>query len=57
MVRISNGGKFHEIEPTEVFEVISYPFSDEWKYNVRFREPHSVEKDNDCVWYVNGEGL
>ena len=38
--RISNGGKFHEIDPSEVFEHIALPFPEEWKDKVSFRSPH-----------------
>jgi len=34
--RISNGGKFLEIDPSEVFEKIAKPFPDEWKSRVKF---------------------
>jgi hypothetical protein len=36
--RISNGGKFLEIDPAEVFEPISCPIPDEWMERVRFNE-------------------
>ena len=36
--RISNGGKFMEINPALVFEQISSPIPDEWKERVRFKE-------------------
>ena len=39
--RISNGGKFQEIDPAQVFELISLPFPNEWKERVRFRSPRS----------------
>jgi PRTRC genetic system protein A len=29
--RLSNGGKFWNIEPSEVFEMVASPFPDEWK--------------------------
>ena len=38
--RISNGGKFQEIDPAEVFELVARPFPDEWKSKVHFRAPH-----------------
>jgi hypothetical protein len=38
--RISNGGKYFEIDPGEVFEPLQEPFPDEWRKKVRFREPH-----------------
>jgi len=38
--RISNGGKFLEIDPSEVFEYIARPFPSEWKENVITREAH-----------------
>ena len=30
-----------EIDPAEVFEMISFPFPQEWKECVKFREPHN----------------
>jgi len=49
--RISNGGKFHEIDPGEVFEYISRPFPDEWKDKVTLRTPHkNINKSGiDCT--------
>jgi len=44
VTRISNGGKFHEINPCEVFEFIAQPFPSEWKSTVRYRKPHADEK-------------
>ena len=38
--RISNGGKFLEIDPSEVFEYIARPFPPEWKDNVKLRAAH-----------------
>jgi hypothetical protein len=38
--RISNGGKFLEIEPAEVFEHIGSPFPKEWADKVRFWNPY-----------------
>ena len=38
--RISNGGKFLDINPAEVFELAGQPFPEEWKDSVKFREPH-----------------
>jgi len=38
--RISNGGKFLEIDPAEVFEYIASPFPPEWKDNVKLRAAH-----------------
>jgi hypothetical protein len=38
--RISNGGKYHEIDPEEVFDYIDLPFPKEWKDRVNFRVPH-----------------
>jgi len=43
--RISNGGKFLEIDPAEVFEYVARPFPPEWKDNVKLRAAHS---DIDC---------
>ena len=39
--RISNGGKFHEIDSAEVFEYIARPFPPEWKENVITRAAHN----------------
>lgn len=39
--RISNGGKYHEIDPAEVFELVAMPFPDDWKRKVHFRALHS----------------
>ena len=49
--RISNGGKFHEIDPSEVFEYIARPFPDEWLEKVSFREPHkdTCNGSTDCA--------
>ena len=41
--RISNGGKFCEIDPSEVFELVAKPFPDDWKSKVHFRECHEVD--------------
>ena len=43
--RISNGGKFHEIDPSEVFEYIARPFPDVWKEKVKFRERHNDDRN------------
>jgi hypothetical protein len=43
--RISNGGKFMEIDPAEVFEQVACPFPGEWTDVIRFRDPHSDRKD------------
>jgi len=40
--RISNGGKFHEIDPAEVFEHLSLPFPSEWSEKVSFRASHKA---------------
>jgi hypothetical protein len=37
--RISNGGKFLEIDSAEVIEQIGAPFPKEWEEKVRFRNP------------------
>jgi hypothetical protein len=56
--RISNGGKFQEIDPSEVFEVVAKPFPEEWKSKVHFRMPHNVENDdNGFKWSMDGEDL
>jgi PRTRC genetic system protein A len=43
--RISNGGKFLNIEPGQVFELISEPFPNSWNDKVRFRSLHGEYKD------------
>jgi PRTRC genetic system protein A len=50
--RISNGGKFHEIDPTEVFEFIEEQFPSEWKEKVSFRSAHK-DKSNACDCAAN----
>jgi len=54
--RISNGGKFLEIDPAEVFELAAKPFPSEWKNNVHFRAPHDNDTDSaaDVPWHTNG---
>jgi len=51
--RISNGGKFLEIDPSEIFEYIARPFPPEWKENVITREAHEdadiIDTAYDCV--------
>ena len=49
--RISNGGKFHEIDPSEVFEYIARPFPDEWREKVSLGTPHKDIDDSgtDCA--------
>ena len=53
--RISNGGKFHEIHPSEVFEFIACPFPNEWKDKVHFREPHKTDKDERFSCLADGD--
>lgn len=38
--RISNGGKFLDIDPAEVFELVGAPFPDEWKDKVHSQPKH-----------------
>jgi glucuronate isomerase len=47
LIRLFNGSSFLSLNPAEVFERISCPFPDEWKDNVRFRNPHDEEEDVD----------
>jgi len=47
--RISNGGKFHEIDPSEVFEYIARPFPPEWKNKVTLRSAHKDINSNDII--------
>jgi hypothetical protein len=47
--RISNGGKFHEIDPAEVFEYIARPFPPEWKEKVTLRSAHRDVDNNDAI--------
>jgi len=44
--RISNGGTYLEIDPTEVFEPLSVSFPEEWKSKVCFRPSHNEIKYN-----------
>jgi len=55
--RISNGGKFHEIDPSEVFEMIARPFPGEWKNNVHFRASHGAGKNSSVKQPTDGEDL
>jgi len=45
--RISNGGKFHEIDPAEVFEYIAKPFPHEWTTKVTIRSAHKDVSDGE----------
>jgi len=54
VTRIANGGKFHEIDPMEVFENIEHGYPHDWEYNVSRRvvkansgdgEPTKEQKD------------
>lgn len=38
--RISNGGKFLDIDPAEVFDFVELPFPDEWKDKVHSQPKH-----------------
>jgi PRTRC genetic system protein A len=52
--RFSNGGKFLEIDPGEVFELIGKPFPPEWRDKVSLRKPHKdVESIIDTAFPVN----
>lgn len=42
--RISNGGKFLNIDPAQVFEIADFSFPKEWKDNVRLKENRKVPK-------------
>lgn len=42
--RISNGGKFLEIDPAEVFEPITSPFPEKWVEKVSFASPFMGDK-------------
>ena len=42
--RISNGGKFLEIDPAKVFEHLSLPFPSEWSEKVSFRASHKASQ-------------
>ena len=44
--RISNGGRFLEINPAEAFELVGRPFPDEWRDNVHFRDSHGDDNDD-----------
>jgi hypothetical protein len=39
--RISNGGKFHDIDPIEVLEFVDSSFPLKWSVNVQFRKQHN----------------
>ena len=52
--RISNGGKFHEIDPGEVFEYIGRPFPEEWLEKVRFGAPHKDECNDGNACFKKG---
>ena len=41
--RISNGGKFWPINPSDVFELVSLPFPDSWKDSVYIKSPHKSD--------------
>lgn len=43
-VRISNGGKFLNIDPTQVFEIADFSFPKEWENNVHFKESKKAPK-------------
>jgi hypothetical protein len=47
--RISNGGKFHEIDPSEVFEYIARSYPDDWTDKITFREPHKDTENFDTA--------
>jgi PRTRC genetic system protein A len=47
-VRLSNGGKFLEIKPGEVFEPIGEMFPDEWLDKVSFRASHKDMRTQDA---------
>jgi len=47
--RISNGGKFLEIDPSEVFEYVAQPFPPEWKDNVKHRAAHKDDDNSDAA--------
>lgn len=42
--RISNGGKFLNIDPAQVFEIADFSFPKEWENNVHFRENKKIPK-------------
>lgn len=46
--RISNGGKFLEIDPAEVFEFTGGSFPKEWKKQVNIKHRHREELDELC---------
>lgn len=47
--RISNGGKFLEINPEEVFELVTRPFPDDWKGKVRLGMQSYNDKEVDAL--------
>jgi PRTRC genetic system protein A len=48
--RISNGGTFLEIDPSEIFEPLSASFPQDWKSRVHFRASHNKIKRNAFGW-------
>ena len=60
--RISNGGKFFEIEPSKVFDYIGQRFPEAWKGNIHFNSCyankninlHSLYEDNKTFSNKNG---
>lgn len=47
--RISNGGKFMEINPEDVFELVTRPFPDDWKGKVRLGMQSYNDKEVDAL--------
>ena len=42
--RISNGGKFLNIDPAQVFEIADFSFPKEWEDNVRLKDNRKMPK-------------
>jgi len=47
--RFSNGGTFHEIDPSEVFEQVECSFPIAWTENVSFRSQHEDTNGADAL--------
>ena len=52
--RLSNGGKYHEIDPSEVFEHIVLPFPDAWKEKVSVRAQRHDANKNGSISAAHG---
>lgn len=55
--RISNGGKFLDIDPTEVFEHIGAAFPNEWKDKVHFQDKSDTDDNANAQAHVKCEDV